>query len=70
VKKRTQVVESSSSFDNEVSLPPSKEEFYIMLEATPKNDQWFIHFAKAALIVFNSTKSFSIYIFFLFENIS
>jgi hypothetical protein len=38
MKKRTIVIESSSSFDNEVSLPPSEKELYTMLEATPKND--------------------------------
>ncbi len=39
VKKRTPIIESFSSFDSEVSLPPSKKELYIVLEATPKNDQ-------------------------------
>jgi hypothetical protein len=62
VKKRTPVVENSSSFDNEVSLPPSKE----YCEVAPKNDQWLIHFAKAEVQVLNSTKSFSIFIFFPF----
>jgi hypothetical protein len=38
VKKRNILVESSLSSHNEVSLPPSKEAFYTMLEATPKND--------------------------------
>jgi len=38
VKKRTIVIESFSNFDSEVSLPPSEEELYTMLEATPKND--------------------------------
>jgi hypothetical protein len=35
MKKRIKVVESSLSFNNEVSLPPSKEKLYTMLEATP-----------------------------------
>jgi hypothetical protein len=38
VKKRIEVIESSSSFDSEISLPLSKKELYTMLEATPKND--------------------------------
>jgi hypothetical protein len=33
MKKMTIVVESSSSFNSEVSLPPSEEELYIVLEA-------------------------------------
>jgi hypothetical protein len=69
VKKRTPIVESSSSSDSEVSLPSLKEELYIVLEATPKNDQRLVHFAKAKWQVLNSTKSFSISIFFFFEYI-
>jgi hypothetical protein len=38
VKKRIPVIENSSKFDNEISLPPSKEKLYIVLEAAPKND--------------------------------
>jgi hypothetical protein len=53
MEKRTPVVESSSSFDIEVSLPPLKEELYIVLEVAPKNDQRLIHFAKAKLQVLN-----------------
>jgi hypothetical protein len=37
VKKKTPIVENSLSFNNKVSLPPSKE-LYIVLEATTKND--------------------------------
>lgn len=70
VEKRTPIIESSLSFDIEVSLPPSKEELYIVLEVAPINDQRLIHFAKAKLQSLNSTKSFSIFIFFLFEYIS
>jgi hypothetical protein len=39
VKKRTPVIENSSNFDGEISLPPSEEKLYIVLEAGPKNDQ-------------------------------
>jgi hypothetical protein len=46
VKKKTIVIESSSSFNNEVSLPPLEEELYTMFKAAPKNDQWLIHFMK------------------------
>jgi len=38
MKKRTSIIENSSSFDSEISLPPSKKELYIMLEVAPKND--------------------------------
>jgi hypothetical protein len=38
MKKRTPVVEKSSSFDNEISLPPSKKINYIVLEVALKND--------------------------------
>jgi hypothetical protein len=44
----------------EVSLTPL-EEFYTMLEATPKNDQQIVRFAKAKWQVPNSTMSFSIF---------
>jgi hypothetical protein len=70
MKKRTPIVESSSSSDSEVSLPSLKEELYTVLEVTPKNDQRLVHFAKAKWQVPNSTKSFSISIFFFFEYIS
>ncbi len=36
MKKMTIVVESSSSFDIEVSLPPLEEKLYTMLEAAPQ----------------------------------
>jgi hypothetical protein len=39
MKKMTLIIENFSSSNSEVSLPPSKEELYIMVEATPKNDQ-------------------------------
>ncbi len=68
VKKKTPIVENSLSFNNKVSLPPSKE-LYIVLEATTKNDQWFIHFTKTKWQIRNSTKSFSNF-FFFFEYIS
>jgi hypothetical protein len=64
VKKKTPIVDNFSSSNNEVSLPPSKE-LYIMLEATTKNDQWFIHFMKTKWRIPNSTKSFFNF-FFLF----
>jgi hypothetical protein len=35
-KKKELMVESSLSFDNEISLPPSEETLYTVLEATPK----------------------------------
>jgi hypothetical protein len=70
MKKKTPIVERFSSFDNEVSLPLSKEQLYIVLEVAPKNDQQLIHFAKVEQQVLNSTKSFFILIFFLFEYIS
>ncbi len=38
MKKRIPTVESSSSFNNDISLPLSEEELYTTLEATPKND--------------------------------
>jgi hypothetical protein len=38
MKKRTPILENSSSSNSEVSLPPFKKELYTMLEATPKND--------------------------------
>jgi hypothetical protein len=41
------IVKSSSSFHSEISLSPSEEELYIVLKATPKNDQWFVCFTKA-----------------------
>ncbi len=47
VKKRNIVIESSSSSNNEISLPPSKEKNYSMLEVAPKNDQHLVRFAKA-----------------------
>jgi hypothetical protein len=61
VKKRTIVVESSLSFNNEVLVPPLEEELYTMLEAAPKNGQWFVHFVKAKWQVPISTMSFSIF---------
>ncbi len=69
MKKMTLVIENFSSSNSEVSLPPSKEELYIMVEATPKNDQQVVRFTKAKRWVPNSTKSFSINVF-LFEYIS
>jgi hypothetical protein len=69
VKKKTLVVESYNSYNNEVSLPPSKE-FYIVLEVAPKNDQRLVCFVKAKWKVLNLTKSLSISMFFLFEYIS
>ncbi len=68
VKKKTPIIENSSSSNNEVSLPPL-EELYIVLEATTKNDQWFIHFTKTKWQVPNSSKFFSNF-FFFFEYIS
>ncbi len=47
VKKRTSIIENSSSSDSEISLPPFEEFFYIVLEVAPKNDQWFVRFTKA-----------------------
>jgi hypothetical protein len=38
VKKRTPIVESSSSSKSEVSVPPLEKKLYTMLEAAPKND--------------------------------
>jgi hypothetical protein len=46
MKKRNTIVESSSSFDNEISLSPSKELYFVM-EVAPKNDQQLVCFAKA-----------------------
>jgi hypothetical protein len=37
MKKRTIIVESSSSSNCEIALPPS-EELYTMLKVAPKND--------------------------------
>jgi hypothetical protein len=37
--KKNTIVARFSSSDNEISLPPSEEELYSVLEATPKNDQ-------------------------------
>ncbi len=59
MKKRELVVESSLSFDCEVSLPPLEEALYIVLEATPKSDQWLVLFTNAKWQVPNSTMSFS-----------
>jgi hypothetical protein len=64
MKKRTPIIESSSSFDSEVSLPPSKEELYTMLEVAPISYQWLDHFVKAKQVP-NSTKSFPIFSPFL-----
>ncbi len=55
MKKRIKVVDSLSSFESEVSLPLLKEELYIMLEVTPKNGRWLVHFVKAKRQVPNST---------------
>jgi hypothetical protein len=38
MKKRTPIIDSSSNSDNEVPLPPSEKELYIVLEVAPKND--------------------------------
>ncbi len=46
MKKRNPIIESSSNFDNEVSLSPSKE-LYSMLEVAPKNDQRLVRPMKA-----------------------
>jgi hypothetical protein len=46
VKKRNTIIESSSSFNNEVSLPLTKEKNCIVLEVAPKNDQQLVRFAK------------------------
>jgi hypothetical protein len=46
MKKMTLVIKNSSSSNNEFTLPPSKEELYTMLEATPKNDQQVVRFTK------------------------
>jgi hypothetical protein len=64
MKKKTPIIENSSRFNNEISLPPL-EELYIVLEATPKNDQWFICFTKAKWQVPNSTFFFPFFFFFL-----
>jgi hypothetical protein len=47
VKKRTSFIEIFSSSNSEISLPPFEENFYIVREVAPKNDQWFVHFTKA-----------------------
>jgi hypothetical protein len=52
------VVESFLSFDSEVSIPPLKETLYIVLEATPKNDQWLVLFVNAKRQVLGSTFQF------------
>jgi hypothetical protein len=62
MKKTTSIIKDSSNSNNEVSFPPSEEELYIVLKATPKNDQQLICFAKAKQQVPNSTKSFSIFL--------
>lgn len=59
MKKRELVVESYLNFDSEVLFPPLEEALYTVLEATPKNDQWLVLFAKAKWQVPNSTMSFS-----------
>jgi len=59
MKKRESMLESSLNFDNEVTLPPLEKSLYIVLEATPKNDQWLVLFAKAKWQVPNSIMSFS-----------
>jgi hypothetical protein len=59
VKKKDSVVESSFRSNNAILLPPSKETFYIMLEATTKNDYWLVRFMKAKHEVPNSNVSFS-----------
>ncbi len=38
VKKRIPIIDSSSSSESEVSIPPLEEKLYIMLEVAPKND--------------------------------
>jgi hypothetical protein len=38
MKKKNTVIESSSSSNNEISLPLSREQLYFVLEVAPKND--------------------------------
>jgi len=60
MKKRNTVIKSSSNFDHEVSLSPSKK-LYSVMEVAPKNDQQLVCFAKAKQQVPNSTTYFSIF---------
>jgi hypothetical protein len=49
MKKMNTIVESSSNYGSEVSLPPMEEKLDTMLEVAPKNDQWLVHFTKIKL---------------------